>query len=122
MNCMKCGREFESGGVFCEQCQAVMDKYPVKPNIVVQLPHSSTHARNSKVTRRPLTPEEQIRLLKRQRRRLRFFLFITTVLMLLASFLAVYGLMDEEFQFLPGQNYTVEEDITEPAGHITDPT
>jgi hypothetical protein len=36
-------------------------------------------------------------------------LFVTTVMMLLASALAVYGLLDEEFQFLPGQNYSVEE-------------
>lgn len=122
MNCMKCGRECESDGVFCEQCQAVMEKYPVKPNIVVQLPHSSAHTRNPKVARRALPPEEQIRLLKKQRRRLRFFLFLTTVLMLLASFLAVYGLMDEEFQFLPGQNYTVEEDLTDPTGLTIDPT
>lgn len=110
MNCMKCGRENTTGGVFCEQCQAVMEKYPVKPNIVVQLPHSSaSHNRGVRAVRRTLTPEEQIRLLKKQSRRLRLWLFVTTVMMLLASALAVYGLLDEEFQFLPGQNYSVEE-------------
>lgn len=114
MNCMKCGRENDTGGVFCEKCQAVMEKYPVKPNIVVQLPHSNaSQNRTVRPVRRVLTPEEQIRLLRRQRRHLRFWLFITTVVMLLASALAVYGLMDEEFQFLPGQNYSVEE--TEPS-------
>ena len=39
MGCMKCGRDVDPDQVFCDQCREVMARYPVKPGIVVQLPH-----------------------------------------------------------------------------------
>ena len=48
MHCMKCGRDLEPGQVFCEECQAEMKKYPVKPGTVVQLPRRREEAPNKK--------------------------------------------------------------------------
>ena len=37
VHCMKCGKEIPEERVFCEECLAVMDAYPVKPDTVVQI-------------------------------------------------------------------------------------
>ena len=38
MRCMKCGKEIAEQQAFCEDCLSEMEKHPVKPNIIVQLP------------------------------------------------------------------------------------
>ena len=62
MNCMKCGRKIKDCQVFCEECLAIMDTYPVKPGTPIQLPSpppkNATQAKANK--RRQRKPEEQI--------------------------------------------------------------
>ena len=38
MYCLKCGRDTKSEQVFCNDCLAVMDAYPVKPDTAIHLP------------------------------------------------------------------------------------
>ncbi len=38
MNCMKCGKVIPAEQVFCEDCLAEMEKYPVKPDTPILLP------------------------------------------------------------------------------------
>lgn len=66
MNCMKCGRKLKDEQVFCPECMAVMEAYPVKPNTPIQLPpQSPTPATPPKYTRRRIRkPEEQIARLR----------------------------------------------------------
>ncbi len=42
MNCLKCGKETTHGQVFCDDCQEVMQKYPISPSAVVHLPKRSS--------------------------------------------------------------------------------
>ena len=62
MNCMKCGRKIKDRQVFCEECLAIMDTYPVKPGTPIQLPpppsKNSTPAKANK--RRQRNSEQQI--------------------------------------------------------------
>ena len=62
MPCIKCGRKIKDRQVFCEECLAIMDTYPVKPGTPIQLPtpppKSATPTKVSK--RRQRKPEEQI--------------------------------------------------------------
>ena len=46
MSCMKCGKEVSEDQVFCPECLAEMERYPVKPGTPVLLPHRS-----------PITPQ-----------------------------------------------------------------
>ena len=39
LNCTKCGVELKNSGVFCEDCLADMEKYPVNPNVTVRIPY-----------------------------------------------------------------------------------
>ena len=46
--CMKCGKRTGKTQVFCDECLAVMEKYPVKPDVAIQLPK-----------RKPLDPDKK---------------------------------------------------------------
>ena len=85
MTCMKCGREIPAGQVFCDSCLDVMEKYPIKPDTVVQLPRRSAQPVQKKQAprRRQLSTEEQLPLLKRTCRRLT--LCVITLLLILSA-------------------------------------
>lgn len=107
MHCMKCGRDLEPGQVFCEECQAEMKKYPVKPGTVVQLPRRREEAPNKKAARRrnPPTPEERIKALRRRVRSLSGLVLILLGLIVFLAYPWVKDLLEED-QILPGQNYS----------------
>ena len=62
MPCMKCGRKIKDRQVFCEECLAIMDTYPVKPGTPIQLPAPppKTAAPTKASKRRQRKPDEQI--------------------------------------------------------------
>ena len=115
MNCMKCGREIPSEDVFCSDCLADMEKYPVKPGVVVQIPTRPAAPAVKKTVKRILSPEEQVKYLRKQVRRLWGALILSLLLTAAAVGLAVYGLQEGEIQFLPGQNYS-----SSPSGFATE--
>ena len=72
MACLKCGKKTRDEQVFCPDCLGVMEAYPVKPILHIQLPNRKerTLPKRSGRKRRALTPEEQLPLLKRRQNRL----------------------------------------------------
>lgn len=107
MNCMKCGREVGENQVFCPECLADMDQYPVKPGTAVHIPsRKAAPQRKAAPKKKQITPEEQnLRL----RKVIRFFAGLWLVTLLIAAALAypAYRYLTEENHFLPGQNYSV---------------
>lgn len=117
MNCMKCGREIEVGQCFCAECLSEMEKYPVKPGTIVQLPQRTRQPQPKKPAsrRRIPSPQEQVKRLKR-------LLHVLTVLLVLLLgmlggilYMAFQQVQEAEDEKLPGQNYSVAE-TTEPTG------
>lgn len=112
MQCMKCGREIPAGQVFCEGCLADMEKYPVKPGTVVQIPSRKEPAPVKKppTRRRPaLPPEQQVKVLKR---RIWIVGILLTLLLTLVSgclYLSIDYILENEGKPLPGQNYSTAE-------------
>ncbi len=114
MTCMKCGREIDPEQVFCEDCLLEMKKYPVSPNAVVQLPLRRQSVPTRKAAkRRTVTPEEQVKTLKKRVLILGCALAVTTVLVL--------GMIHPTVNFFlrsyyrrPGQNYTTITPTTVP--------
>ena len=106
MVCMKCGREAPEGQAFCQECLMEMEKYPVKPGTLVQLPNRRETAPPKKaVKRRGSGPEEQLRTMKK---RIRILTILVALLLVLSAFLsypAVRFLMNSQ-RFRPGQNYS----------------
>ena len=117
VNCMKCHRELKSDHVFCEQCLAEMERYPVKPTVVVQLPVRPNAPSPKKRSRKKLKlkPEEQIRRLKKS---------LVWAYVVLAVALVAFGItacmllriLDQQQQPAAqtdetmGKNYTVQTD------------
>ncbi len=117
MNCLKCGREIASRQVFCQDCLLDMEKYPVKPGTVVQIPkRPDAPAARKTAKRRNVSAEEQILSLRKKVRVLVLMLIVSVLLgCVLFYFAAEYW---REDHFLPGQNYSSIVVTTGPAEAI----
>ncbi len=107
MKCMKCGRETESDQAFCTDCLEEMNRYPVRPDVHVQLPIRSQAAavRKPPSRRRVLTPEEQIRRLKK-RLWIMSGILAVTIALLGALIYPTVQYFARHYYLRPGQNYT----------------
>lgn len=92
MFCMKCGREIRESGVFCNDCLTEMEKYPVKPNISIQLPNRPAVPAPKKKTKpvEEIPLEEQIRHLKSRTHWLAFAFTVSLIAFLLSSVLILW--------------------------------
>ena len=111
VNCMRCGRETPGEQCFCEECLLDMERCPVKPGTVVQLPSRRVDVPQRKAPRRKIiSPEDQVKALKRRLRGV----YIGLVICLLLLGLAVYGLFRHtaKDRFAIGQDYS---SVTTPA-------
>lgn len=121
MNCMKCGREVESDNAFCEECLEVMAKYPVRQDIVIQLPNRNVEqlAKKTHHLRRKLamSPEEQVVWLKKKCRRLAAAFLVTLLLALGLGVLAGVSIYELDLQKLWGRNYSTSESASPSDGN-----
>ena len=87
MNCIKCGADAQDSQVFCESCLTEMEKYPVKPDITVTLPHREDVPAGKKKNRRQksVSAEEQLRRTKYALRLTRIALAVVFICFLLVS-------------------------------------
>ena len=110
MQCMKCGRDVEAEQVFCEECLAYMEKYPVKPGTVVQLPPRTAQSPAKKQQthhRKPApAPEEQVKSLRKRLRAVTLALVLTAAALAGLAYLSLKDMFSTETKFLPGQNYS----------------
>lgn len=111
MNCMKCGVELKNSGVFCEECLADMEKYPVKPNITVTLPDRQTVDvyRRRPRKQKHIKVEDQVRHLKRVRNWLIVLLIVALLGFAATSMMILYLLNGETIDLNIGQNYETVE-------------
>lgn len=111
MYCMKCGREIEADQVFCEDCRAEMEKYPVKLNTLVQIPDRPKKHAVKKVHARWESAEDQIVALKKRCRRLIAALILMFLLALGLAAAVGVTVYEMDIQRFLGQNYhTVDEE------------
>ena len=109
MNCMKCGRELSDDGVFCAECLEEMEKYPIKPGVVIHLPRRKPEpvAKKALVRRKPLpSPEEQVKNLRKLVWRLIASLVVMVILLGATGYFTVVHLLESDIRLLPGQNYS----------------
>ena len=108
MSCLKCGKETGISSVFCDSCLWKMAAYPVKPDIVVQLPNRPDEVEEKKPVRKKKQPTPA-ELLKKARRRV-LWLSVTVLLLIVGLLISISLLVHtanalEEIQS-HGKNYT----------------
>ena len=111
MNCMRCNREIQDGQVFCLDCLAEMEKYPVRPDAPVRLPRRPDPALRKALRKKGPLEEEQIRSLKRQVVLLRWVLAAAIATIIFLTIPMVQDLVKENIRLLPGQNYSSDAAI-----------
>lgn len=111
MNCMKCGREVSGEHVFCPDCLADMEKFPVRPGTVILLPKEEPpQPKKPPKKKRPvLDPEEMIPVMKKKIWALRIIALLLTLLLAGISIMAVRVSTELDWQRLLGQNYSTAE-------------
>lgn len=110
MWCLKCGKDTKNEQVFCPQCLAGMDAYPVKPDVHIQLPNHSARnnpKKNVKKKRTP-TPEDMVAILRTRNRRLLVVILVLVLLLGVAAYALTHGTEAPEIIDNLGKNYTVE--------------
>ena len=107
MVCLKCGKNTTNEQVFCDQCLAVMDAYPVKPDMHIQLPNRASADKKPGKKKRAPSPEELVILLRRKQRRLKWAIALLALALCVVSGLLLYQyLTPENMEW--GKNYIVE--------------
>lgn len=108
MNCMRCGRETGSGQVFCKECLADMEKYPVKPGTVIQLPkRPAVQASKRPAPRKRFRkPEDEAAFLKKLNRWLIIALLLITLAFVVVSAIAIHFINKQDISPYIGRNYS----------------
>ena len=114
--CPKCGREAAENMAFCADCLAEMEKYPVKPGVVVLLPQHEKPVKPPKRRHTQISPEEQLAKLKKRISALALALILALSAAGIFCWMAVTGFLQEAPEKLPGQNYSSETPANSPDG------
>ena len=99
MACLKCGKKTADDQSFCPRCLEVMEAYPVKPDVHIQLPNrpAVTESKKPFRKRRILSYEEATIVWRRRTRWLAALVLLLAFLLGVVSFfLAKEWLTEEE--------------------------
>jgi len=109
--CPKCGREAAENMAFCAECLAEMEKYPVKPGVVVLLPQHEKSTRPPKRRHIPtVQPEEQLLKLKKRVTALTLALILALGAAGVLGWMAASDYLKNTDVKLPGQNYSSQSE------------
>lgn len=106
MRCMKCGADIPDDQVFCDSCLDSMKQYPVRPNVLVQLPPPRSYSKKSSASKSEATPAQQIRKLKKRNLILRCMVLFLVLVLLGGSYFG-WTYFRRFAKPATGQNYTV---------------
>ena len=107
MACMKCGKDTADGQTFCARCLAVMEEYPVKPDIHIQLPTRKQEESSKKPGRKSRSARKNTREAKMKKQIRWMWALIALLMLALAASMAREAVIPETKE--PGQNYTYTE-------------
>lgn len=98
MNCIKCGKKLKNHHVFCEDCLALAENYPIDPDTPVILPKitEDTSPKKRQTRKRPASsPEEQLPRLRKTLRRM-VLLIVFLCILLTASLWVIWKLLQRD--------------------------
>lgn len=111
--CLKCGKKAAERSVFCRDCLAIMEDYPIKPGTVAYLPRRQPLRETKAIDFEEPTQAAQ---LASQRGMIRWLTGIIAALSILLVITAVLLLHSLEKAQLPviGKNYTTSTSAQKP--------
>lgn len=111
MNCMKCGREIALGQVFCKDCLADMEQYPIEPGTPVPMFNitPTSAPKRPTTTRKQKKPEEQVSTLKRWIAALSVMLFVVVLGFSMITAILLHRLENADQKDPLGQNYISQD-------------
>lgn len=105
--CLKCGKKTEEHSVFCSECLAVMERYPVKPGTVVHLPRRQTFPEyQAKTYFEDSNPAAQLTHLQKMIRWLTAIVAALSILLVITAVLLIHTLDKDQPLPVIGRNYT----------------
>ena len=110
MWCLKCGKDTKDEHVFCPECLAGMENYPVRRDVHIQLPNHTARnnaKKNAKKKRTP-SPEEMVEILRSRNRRLLLVILVLTLALGATVYALLPGTEAPDIVENWGKNYTVE--------------
>ncbi len=111
MACLKCGKKTKDDQSFCPRCLEVMEQYPVKKDVHIQLPNRpEVTAKKATRKRRALSYEEATVLWRKRTRWLAALVFLLMLLLGVATFLLAKDWLTQE-QPPTGQDFTTEQTV-----------
>ena len=118
LKCLKCGRECDQ--TFCQSCREEMDRYPVRPGTIIQLPKDRTAAyqRSGQNWHASVSMDDRLEAQRLTIRRLTRVVVGLAALVLILS-LVISRLLSGYTQPPVGQNYSA---VTKATGDVTEPT
>ena len=105
--CLKCGKKTEDSAVFCNECLAVMEKYPVKPGTVVHILRRPPRAESKDLDN--FDQSAHAELIAHQRGMIRWLttiIAVLSILLVLAAGILFHDLGKEQNLPAIGRNYT----------------
>lgn len=108
--CLKCGKTTDVSSVFCAECIAVMDQYPIKPGTKAHvLPRPKQPEYKVPESYREAANRAQLQQAKRSIRWLMALAVLLLALLLLSTWMLIRSL-DESQEVPPiGRNYTTTQ-------------
>lgn len=116
MACLKCGKKTAEQQTFCDECLAVMEKYPVKPGTAIHLPRrdSANPEKKQPPRHREPTVAEQLANLRGVTRWLVGIIAVLSVLLLLTAGMLLHVTSADKPSGNIGKNYTTTGTGTQP--------
>ncbi len=106
--CPKCGRDAAENMAFCDECLVEMEKYPVKPGVVVLLPQHEKPVKQSKRRHASVPLEDQLAKLKKRVAALALALILSLGAVGVLGWMVATDFFEDSPVKLPGQNYSSE--------------
>ena len=107
MNCLKCGKKTGKTEAFCQECMEVMERYPVKPGTVAQIPNRNAiqAERKAQQLKHEPTPAEQLLRLRGVVRWMAIAVAVLSVLLCITGGLLLFLINQDSGGYGIGQNY-----------------
>ena len=116
MQCLKCGNKTAEKQVFCEDCLAIMQKYPIKPGTAIHIPQREKIDPEKRRAAQDIEDAKDSQI-QRQRSVIRMLIGVLAVMsaiLLLTAGILLHMMNENDISKSIGKNYTTVDTTNRP--------